>query len=226
MSSNDARYSLQHRQQIMPLHSSPLLDIALPKPIVLSTIQLAGLYACMLGIDYVLLRYQNKLFISKNTLRVGMTVIHAIVPLAIVSPLQPNNVTFAAVPWFLASYSAYLPTENFTLTEWIKALYNTIVDRTPTNSKTNVNVLGLVKTLRGIAKLAVLYFGVEPFLPTMPDDMLRYPWLSKESLLDTFLFGLKAYLVLGVVDTLTGLAQAATGWRMVDMFDSPLLSTR
>lgn len=226
MSSDDARYSLQHRQQIMPLHSSPLLDIALPKPIVLPTIQLAGLYACMLGIDYVLLRYQNKLFISKNTLRVGMTVIHAIVPLAIVSPLQPNNVTFAAVPWFLASYSAYLPTENFTLTEWIKALYNTIVDRTPTNSKTNVNVLGLVKTLRGIAKLAVLYFGVEPFLPTMPDDMLRYPWLSKESLLDTFLFGLKAYLVLGVVDTLTGLAQAATGWRMVDMFDSPLLSTR
>jgi hypothetical protein len=182
----------------------------------------------MLAIDYVLLRYQNKLFISENTLRVGMTVIHAIVPLAIVSPLQPNNVTFAAVPWFLASYSAYLPTENFTLTEWIKALYSTIVDRTPitADGKTNVNVLGLVKTLRGIAKLAVLYFGVEPFLPTMPDDMLRYPWLSKESLLDTFLFGLKAYLILGVVDVSTGLAQAVTGWRMVDMFDSPLLSTR
>ncbi|CAO0796095.1 unnamed protein product [Mucor circinelloides] len=202
-------------------------DISLPKPIVLPTMQLAGLYACMLGIDYVLLRYQNKLFISRKTLRAGMTVVHAIVPLAIVSPLQPNNVTFAAVPWFLASYSAYLPTESFTLTEWMKALYSTIVDRSPiaSNSKTSVNVLGLLKCLRGVAKLAALYFGVEPFLPTMPDDMLRYPWLSKESLLDTFLFGLKAYLILGIVDVTTGLAQAATGWRMVDMFDSPLLAT-
>ncbi|KAL7309296.1 hypothetical protein PS15m_011400 [Mucor circinelloides] len=211
----------------MPIHSSPLLDISLPKPIVLPTIQLAGLYACMLGIDYVLLRYQNKLFISRKTLRAGMTVVHAIVPLAVVSPLQPNNVTFAAVPWFLASYSAYLPTESFTLTEWMKALYSTIVDRSPiaSNSKTSVNVLGLLKCLRGVAKLAALYFGVEPFLPTMPDDMLRYPWLSKESLLDTFLFGLKAYLILGVVDVTTGLAQAVTGWRMVDMFDSPLLAT-
>lgn len=212
----------------MPLQSSPLLDISLPKPIVLPTAQLAGLYACMLGIDYVLLRHQNKLFISKKTLGAGMTIVHAIVPLAIVSPLQPNNVTFAAVPWFLASYSAYLPTDKFTLTEWIKALYSTIVDRSAidSDSKTSVNALGLLKCLRGAVKLAALYFGVEPFLPTMPDDMLRYPWLSKESLLDTFLFGLKAYLILGMVDVTTGLAQAVTGWRMVDMFDSPLLATR
>ncbi|CEP12961.1 hypothetical protein [Parasitella parasitica] len=181
----------------------------------------------MLGIDYILLRYQNKLYISKKTLGIGMTVIHAIVPLAVVSPLQPNNVAFAAVPWFLASYSAYLPTERFTLTEWIKALYGTIVDRTPIapGGKTNVNALGLLKTLRGVAKLVIMYFGIEPFLPTMPDDMLRHPWLSKKSLTDTFLFGLKAYLILGVVDIITGLIQAATGWRMVDMFDSPLLST-
>ncbi|KAL9545243.1 hypothetical protein MBANPS3_007244 [Mucor bainieri] len=211
----------------MPLQSSPLLDISLPTPIVLPTAQLAGLYACMLGIDYVLLRHQNKLFISKKTLRAGMTIAHAIVPLAIVSPLQPNNVTFAAVPWFIASYSAYLPTDKFTLTEWIKALYNTIVDRSAiaSDSNTSINTLGLFKCLRGAAKLAALYFGVEPLLPTMPDDMLRYSWLSKESLLNTFLFGLKAYLVLGVVDVMTGLAQAVTGWRMVDMFDSPLLAT-
>lgn len=211
------------------LSSSPLIDIALPKPIVLPTAQLAGVYTCMLGIDYVFLRYQNKLFISKNTLRVGMTVIHAVVPLALVSPMQPNNVAFAAIPWFLASYSAYLPTEKFTLTEWMKALYNTIVDRSPiaaTDNKPNVNILGLFKALRGVAKLAILYFGIEPFLPTMPDDMLKYPWLSKKSLLDTFLFGLKAYLILGIVDVTAGLAQAITGWRMVDMFDSPLLATR
>jgi hypothetical protein len=205
--------------------SSILLDISLPKPIVIPTLQLTGLYACMLGIDYVLLRNQKKLvFISKNTLRIGMTVVHAIVPLAIVSPLQPNNVTFAAVPWFLASYSAYLPTENFTLTGWLRALYSTIVD--PDMNTIHVHRLGLVKTMRGISKLAILYYGVEPLLPTMPDEMLKYAWLSKKSLTDTFLFGLKAYLILGIVDVTTGLAQLITGWRMVDMFDSPVLATR
>lgn len=205
--------------------SSLLLDISLPKPIVLPTLQLTGLYACMLGVDYVLLRNQNKLFISKKTLRLGMTAVHAVVPLTIVSPLLPNNVTFAAVPWFLASYSAYLPTEKFTLTAWLGALYNTIVDADNTDIA-HVHRLGLVKAVRGMTKLAVLYFGVEPLLPTMPDEMLAYGWFSKKSLSDTFLFGLKAYLILGVVDVTTGLAQAVTGWRMVDMFDSPLLATR
>ncbi|KAI7889389.1 uncharacterized protein EV154DRAFT_483255 [Mucor mucedo] len=203
--------------------TSKLLDISLPKPIVLPTAQLTGMYACMLGIDYILLRNQKKLLISKHTLRLGMTVVHAIVPLAIVSPLLPNNVTFAAVPWFLASYSAYLPTENFTWTGWLKALYGTMVDRS--DPRRNKHAQGLVKALRGVTKLAVLYFGVEPLLPTMPDAMLAYPWFSKESLTDTFLFGLKAYLILGAVDVTTGLAQAMTGWCMVDMFDSPLLAT-
>lgn len=210
----------------MPVQSSLLLEVILPNPIVLPTLHLTGLYACMLGIDYVLLRNQHHLPISKTALRVGMTVIHAIVPLAIVSPLQPNNVTFAAVPWFLASYSAYLPTDQFTLSQWIRALYNTIVDRGPPHAKTNVHTQGIIKTLRGIIKLAALYFGIEPLLPEYPDVMLEYVWLSRESLLDTFLFGLKAYLVLGAVDVTTGLAQAVTGWRMVDMFDSPLLATR
>lgn len=210
----------------MPVQSSLLLDISLPKPIVLPALHLTGLYACMLGIDYVLLRNQHRLPISKTTLRLGMTSIHAIVPLAIVSPLQPNNVTFAAVPWFLASYSAYLPTDQFSLSQWIRALYNTIVDRNPPNAKTNVHVQGIIKTLRGMMKLAVLYFGIEPLLPEYPETMLAHAWLSRESLLDTFLFGLKAYLVLGAVDVTTGLAQAVTGWSMVDMFNSPLLATR
>lgn len=205
--------------------SSILLDIQLPKPNVLPTVHLTGLYACMLGIDYLLLRNQKKLFISKPTLRLGMTVVHAIVPLAIVSPSLANNVTFAAVPWFLASYSAYLPTEQFTCTGWLKALYNTMVDHS-VKEKPRTHLQGLMKALRGVTKLAVLYFGVEPLLPSMPDAMLAYPWFSKESLTDTFLFGLKAYLILGGVDVLTGLAQAITGWGMVDMFDSPLLATR
>ncbi|KAI9483830.1 MAG: hypothetical protein EXX96DRAFT_156246 [Benjaminiella poitrasii] len=207
--------------------ASPLLDITLPKPIVIPTLHLTCLYTCMLGIDYVLLRYQNRLAISKQMLQLGMTVTHGLVPLAIVSPFQPSNVAFAAVPWFIASYSAYLPTERFSLKEWIKALYGTIVDHSPLANKSTSNAtLGLWKSFRGITKLTILYFGIEPLLPTMPDDMLRYKWLSSESLKDTFLFGLKAYLVLGIVDVTTGLAQAMTGWRMVDMFDSPLLSTR
>lgn len=210
----------------MPIHSSPLLNIDLPSPIVIPTLHLTGLYACMLGIDYVLLRHQDKLYISKSTLKASMTVIHAIVPLGIVSPYLPNNVGFATIPWFLASYSAYLPTSQFTLKEWIKELYSTIVDRTPVAPEYPIKRMGLMKCLRGIAKLSILYFGIEPLLPIMPDEMLDYPWFSKQSLLDTFLFGLKAYLVLGGVDVTSGLAQAVTGWRMTDMFNNPLLSTR
>lgn len=205
--------------------SSPLLDITLPNPIVLPTLQLTGLYACVLGLDYILLRNQNNLvFISKNSLRIAMTITHAIIPLTVISPFSPNNVTFAAVPWFLASYSAYLPIQEFTLKEWLRSLYNTIVDREVDHH--NINRSGLIKAGRGLFKLAVLYFGIEPLLPTMPDQMLQYPWLSQKSLIDTFLFGIKAYLVLGVVDVTTGVAQAVTGWCTVDMFDSPLLATR
>ncbi|KAI9252505.1 hypothetical protein EDC94DRAFT_620738 [Helicostylum pulchrum] len=204
--------------------SSSLLNITLPNPIVLPTLQLTGLYACVLGLDYILLRNQNNLvFISKNSLRIAMTITHAIIPLTVVSPLSPNNVTFAAVPWFLASYSSYLPTQEFTLKEWLRSLYDTIVDREADHH--NIQRSGLIKAGRGLLKLAVLYFGIDPLLPTMPDQMLQYPWLSQKSLMDTFLFGIKAYLVLGVVDVTTGVAQAVTGWCMVDMFDSPLLAT-
>ncbi|KAI7904213.1 uncharacterized protein BX663DRAFT_504321 [Cokeromyces recurvatus] len=204
---------------------SPLLDITLPKPIVIPTLHLTGLYSCMLGIDYVLLHYQDKLVISKRTLRLGLTVLHGLVPLVVVSPFQPNNVAFAAIPWFLASYSAYFPTKHFTLTEWMKALYGTIIDDSPLTDKSTNTKLGVWKTLRGLFKLGALYFGIEPLLPNKADEMLRYSWLSKESLIGTFLFGLKAYLILGVVDVTTGLAQTMTGWRMIDMFDSPLLAT-
>ena len=207
------------------MSTSPLLNIDLPQPYVIPTLQLAGLYTCMLGVDYVLLYNRKRLvFISKNALGIAMTVVHAMVPLTVVSPIPANNVAFAALPWFLASYSAYLPTETFTVKQWIKALYDTVVDRDADVSR--VHRKGLVKAARGVAKLAALHFGVEPLLPLMPDDMLRYPWFSRESLGDTFLFGLKAYLILGVVDITSGLAQALTGWCMVDMFDSPLLATR
>ncbi|KAI8094983.1 uncharacterized protein B0P05DRAFT_461922 [Gilbertella persicaria] len=153
--------------------------------------------------------------------RIGITAIHAAVPICIVSPHVPNNVAFAAIPWFLASYSAYLPTEQFTLKQWIQALYDTVVDRTGQTS----HAFGLIKMARGLAKLVLLYVGVQPLLPTMPDAMLNYPWFSSESLSYTFLFGVKAYLVLGCADVTAGLAQALTGWRMVDMFDSPILAT-
>ncbi|KAI8968536.1 hypothetical protein BDF20DRAFT_186956 [Mycotypha africana] len=210
----------------MPIYSAPILNVDLPKPIVLTSSQLTGLYALMLGIDYVLLRHQDKLVISKSTLRLGLTVTHAIVPLAVVSPYLPNNVAFAAVPWFIAAYSAYLPTEEFTLTEWLRALYNTVVDHPLMTSDKDNRTLGLKKVFRGVGKLTFLYFVIEPLLPAKPDDMLKYAWLSKESLLSTFLFGLKAYLILGGMDVLMGFVQCFSGWCMQDMFDSPILSTR
>jgi hypothetical protein len=207
----------------MAIFSLPIGNVELPKPIVVPTTKLTGFYACLLGIDYALLRHQKTLGVTKQQLATAMTVLHSVMPLAAISPFSPNNVAFAAVPWFLATYSAYLPTEQFSLTDWVRALYETVVDRTASNEP---RARGILKVVRGLTKLAVLLFGVEPLLPEMPDLMLQYPWLSTQSLGWTFLFGLKAYLVLGGVDIMAGLSQAITGWCMIDMFDSPLLATR
>ncbi|KAI8877522.1 hypothetical protein K501DRAFT_230111, partial [Backusella circina FSU 941] len=204
----------------MAILSLPIIHAELPKPIVVPTMKLTGFYACMLGLDYALLKNQRALGLTKQQLATAMTVMHTMVPLAVISPLSPNNVAFAAVPWFLATYSAYLPTEQFSLTEWVRALYATVVDHSPSSASP-----GWLKVVRGLTKLAVLLFGVEPLLPDMPDLMLQYPWLSTHSLGWTLLFGLKAYLVLGGVDVMAGLAQAITGWCMIDMFDSPFLAT-
>ncbi|KAG1502297.1 hypothetical protein G6F46_003081 [Rhizopus delemar] len=201
--------------------SSPLLNLRLPDPIVIPALPLTGLYVCMLGTDYILLRYQRT--VSKTQLRVAITTAHALVPLVVASPSSPANVAFATVPWFVASYSAGLPLDTFSVKEWTRAIFETVIDRSPVEG--NVYVQGLVKTGRGILKLLILVYGVQPLLPSRPDLMLRYPWFSKTSLIHTFLFGLDAYLIMGFLDMAAGVVQVMTGLKMEDMFDSPFLAT-
>ncbi|KAG1223836.1 hypothetical protein G6F35_004407 [Rhizopus arrhizus] len=202
--------------------SSPLLNLRLPDPIVIPALPLTGLYVCMLGTDYILLKYQRT--VTKTQLRVAITTAHALVPLVIASPSSPANVAFATVPWFVASYSAGLPLDAFSVKEWTRAIFETVIDRSPVEG--NVYVQGLVKTGRGILKLLILVYGVQPLLPSKPDLMLRYPWFSKTSLICTFLFGLDAYLIMGFMDMAAGIVQVMTGLKMEDMFDSPFLATR
>ncbi|CEG67128.1 hypothetical protein RMATCC62417_03596 [Rhizopus microsporus] len=202
----------------------PLINISLPDPIVIRPLPLTGLYACMLGTDYLLLKYQHKVPISKNKLRVIISTVHAAVPLVVVSPSSPANIAFALLPWFIASYSAFLPMEKFTVKEWLRSVFETFIDKSPSKGE-DVRKLGFAKIIRGTIKLITLTSLVIPALPSDPEYMLRQPWLSKESITTTFLIGLDAYLIFGAADIITGAIQTVSGQKMEDMFDSPFIAT-
>lgn len=197
--------------------SSPLLNLRLPDPIVIHALPLTGFYACMLGVDCMIARSQTSSL--KTPMRIAMAIAHVSVPLVVVSPSSPANVAFAVVPWFIASYSARISTGNLFAQKWI---HNSRNDPTYAG---NIYKDGLWKAGRGVIKLLAFAYIVQPLLPSEPDYMLRYPWLSRESLSNTLLFGADAYLIFGFVDILAGIAQAITGWTMEDMFDAPYLAT-
>ncbi|KAI8370785.1 hypothetical protein EDC96DRAFT_92940 [Choanephora cucurbitarum] len=204
----------------MPVYESPLLNIGLPPAKVIPGSYLLGLYTCLLGTDYLLLRHQLPL--SKRIIRTSIVAVHAAVPLYVISPLQGNNVAFAAVPWFLASYSAYLPTEHLGWKEWIKALSSTVID---SSGPAKPSESGW-KVIRGVTKLAALLLLVDRLLPANPKLIFQDPYFSLPSLLNTFLFGTKAYLILGTSDILAGIVELVSGKRIVDLFDAPYLATR
>ncbi|CEI95141.1 hypothetical protein RMCBS344292_09340 [Rhizopus microsporus] len=202
----------------------PLVNISLPDPIVIRPLPLTGLYACMLGTDYLLLKYQHKVPISKQKLRVIISTVHAAVPLAVVSPSSPANIAFALLPWFIASYSAFLPMEKFTVKEWLRSVFETFIDRSPSKGE-DVRKLGFAKIIRGTIKLITLTSLVIPAIPSDPEYILKKPWLSKESITTTFLIGLDAYLIFGAADIIAGAIQTVSGQKMEDMFDSPFIAT-
>ncbi|KAI8362825.1 hypothetical protein BD560DRAFT_404215 [Blakeslea trispora] len=204
----------------MPVYESSLLNIPLPSPKVVPGSYLLGLYTCMLGTDYFLLRHQ--LPIGKRIIRISIVAAHAVVPLVIISPFQPNNVAFAALPWFLASYSAYLPSEHLTMKQWIKALSQTVID----SSRPAKPSEGFWKLVRGVTKLVALTVLVDQWLPSKPQEIFQYPYFSTTSFINTFLFGVKAYLILGASDILAGVVEIVSGKRIIDVFDAPYLATR
>jgi hypothetical protein len=67
---------------------------------------------------------------------------------------------------------------------------------------------------------------IDRTLPRRTEIALVYPWFSFASMIYTLLYGIKAYLMLGIVDIFMGAEQAITGWRMIYLFNSPIISYR
>ncbi|KAG1146181.1 hypothetical protein G6F37_005694 [Rhizopus arrhizus] len=84
---------------------------------------------------------------------------------------------------------------------------------------------GAVNICLGILKLSFMALFIDPLLPQKPIFALYYAWFHPISLLYTVLYGIKVYCILGVVDIGLGVEQIVTGWEMIQLFDSPVLST-
>jgi hypothetical protein len=205
----------------------PFVDIALPPAHILPAHKLILLYSATLLFDFILLRneYHVNKVISPFQLRFAMAIYHIIIPMIYISSYPPANILYAAGPWFLASYSAHMPTEDLTAEKWVRTLFKiTIEDEQGTNTS-KIRLQGLSKIALGIFKIAFMHLFINPLLPHHAEYALDYPWLHPMSLMYTVLYGVKAYCMLGIVDVFMGVEQSLFAWNMVPLFNSPIIAS-
>jgi hypothetical protein len=144
-----------------------------------------------------------------------------------ISSYPPANILFAAAPWFLASYSAHMPTKDLTVEKWARAIFKITIDEQSANTTNpfKIRVQGLAKIALGIFKIAFMHLFIQPLLPHHAEYALDYAWLHPMSLIYTVLYGIKAYCMLGTVDVFMGTEQALFAWNMVQVFNSPILAS-
>lgn len=222
----------------------PLIDVDLFEPLVVPASQLLLFYTALVAFDYLLLRNEPHLPLTGIPLRILLAIIHAFIPLAIVSPYAPYNLFFAACPWFIVSFTAALPTSRLSFSQYLNAFYAVVLDVTDDErlkmaqgqsenfggsaalDPVGTRVRGLLKIGLGIGKWMLVTRCVDPLLPEKYSVLFSYSWLDPKSLALTLLLGIKAYLLLGVTDIGCGIEQMILGVRMVDLFHSPIISSR
>ncbi|KAI8645080.1 hypothetical protein BD408DRAFT_412212 [Parasitella parasitica] len=205
----------------------PFIDIPLPPAIILPAYALILMYSIVATADFCLLRNERCLasFVTPKQLRIAMAIVHAIIPMVFISSHPPSNILFAAAPWFLASYSARIPTDQLSVEKYINTLFKiTVDDGNSLVSESKVRTKGAAKIALGIFKIAFMHLMINPILPRHPDYALEYAWNSPMSMIYTVLFGVKAYCLLGAVDIFMGAEQLLFAWNMVTLFNSPILS--
>ncbi|KAI8138347.1 hypothetical protein BJV82DRAFT_673696 [Fennellomyces sp. T-0311] len=202
----------------------PWVDVTLPKPIVLPGYELILFYATVLLIDYTILCNESRIPLTATQLRVLMAMVHATIPQIVVSPNVSNNMFFAAFPWFVVSCCASLPLERLTVKQTYDAFTKIILAPEPKVENRN-RWEGCVKVVRGTGKLIFLSRCIEPWLPKNNAYLLSLPWLDWKSLVLTVLYGIKGYCFLGVVDIGMGIQQFVFAEPVIDLFNSPILSS-
>lgn len=200
----------------------PLVDITLPSAFILSYSHLTILYLSSFVLDLILLR--NQIRFNPICVRVFIALFHASLPLIFISPSRLFNVFFIGIPWFFAVHAAYMPPNDLSPARFFKSLLK--MTSIPSTAPTKViRYRGAVNICLGILKLSFMALFIDPLLPQKPIFALYYAWFHPISLLYTVLYGIKVYCILGVVDIGLGVEQIVTGWEMIQLFDSPVLST-
>lgn len=203
----------------------PFIDIPLPPAIILPAYKLIALYVIVALIDFFLLRH-NPSFVSSKQLRIVMSIYHIMIPMIFISSIPTLNILYAACPWFLASYSAHMSHEQLTFMNWCRSILAiTIEDKEHQYTPTKIRLKGAAKVALGLFKIAFCRLIIDPVLPRHSEYALEYPWLHPYSMIYTVLYGVKGYCYLGVVDVFMGLEQLIFGWNMVNLFNSPILSS-
>ncbi|KAI9023847.1 hypothetical protein CLU79DRAFT_700843 [Phycomyces nitens] len=216
------------------------IDILLPEPFYLSSSSLFCLYTAVIALDYLTLLNEKKLPITPTKLRLIITAVHIVLPLIFITHSIKTNLFFAGIPWAVASFTACLPLDKITLSDWAWAQTSVLLDpsvATPSNATIReiyntatsqalaARMHGIAKVLRGFAKLMGMKYILDPLLPLDPSSVLSLPWFSKTSLIMTVLFGVKAYLTIGMTDIGLGFTQFILGIPLIDIFNSPILAT-
>lgn len=222
----------------------PSIEVPLPSPVIVQPLPLLGFYSALLALDYLLLRNERQLPVTGKQLRVFLGIFHGLIPLFLVSKWSPYNLFFVTMPWFFVAYSSTIPTDRLSFREWGLAFYAILLDISDMDRqrmaqhpsqymetlgklpKEKIRLQGLLKVMRGVAKLLFSARCIDPWLPPKYSTLLTLSWLSPQSLILTVLFGCKAYCFLGVTDILLGFEQVVLGWPLIDLFHSPILSYR
>ncbi|KAI9264984.1 hypothetical protein BDA99DRAFT_507384 [Phascolomyces articulosus] len=218
----------------------PWIDITLPEPIILSYFQLILFYFTLLLIDYILLSNERRIPMRAVQLRVTMAIVHATIPQFIVSNHVVANLFFAAMPWFMLTYCATLPLEHISIQEAYDSFMTIMIDQerlqkidngkekkkiTIHSARKETLKYGCTKILRGVIKWIFLFRCIEPLLPENNSYLLSLPWFSWKSMELTLLYGIKGYCFLGIVDIGMGIEEIVLGTPLVDLFDSPIISS-
>ncbi|KAI9491749.1 hypothetical protein BDB00DRAFT_766439 [Zychaea mexicana] len=221
----------------------PPVDITIPPPIVVRTPVLVVFYWMLMSLDYLVLKYESKIPLSKMQVRIVLAIVHVAIPLVIASSRVAANLFFIALPWFYAAYSSLIPVEKYSYREWSESLQYLLLDapddkrlqlatrmipklELSKQEQRDARIKGAARIGRGVCKLIVMKLIVDPLLPEQQQlsSMLMLPWLHPTSLLLTLLFGCKAYFFLGVADVGMGLQQVSLGVPTVDLFDRPMIA--
>ncbi|KAI7869335.1 hypothetical protein BDF14DRAFT_1783955 [Spinellus fusiger] len=214
------------------------ISINLPDAIILTVPATFLLYTTTTSCGLWALYKKKSIPISPWKLRATVAIFGFCVPLVFLSSSIVFNLSFGSLQWFILGTGCYLPTHNLSYFQWVRGIFPALsyapspalVDgdknthANTASSTGDVRINGLVTMGRGFTKLALAYCFAEPLVKKDVEHYLALPLFSIESIVSTFLFGAKTYLVFASIDIMLGLCQTLTGIPMVDMFDSPILS--